>query len=699
MDYAGVWAASTPKLCCPAVAMGKFSVQKSCGHAETVKAPASKLQEAMQALRLHNTKPSVTTQPRFPRVADIVVHKRAKAAPRVYKTALKQRVSRRKAVPNSQAAQQDTGNDKRSRSILSMLLKGKSSAKILETECQSQPRVRERVVTRDVYVRNLLRDVKRLIKNRSPWITPPWPATAAVEINEGRKRNGEQLMDAEELLNLCTRPSVFVWDPVAVIPGLIISCPSCGKPASRSNWCPSRPVHQLRGNSIYITVRYGCYACGEIARGKTLSARTRKFFQADATEVLANLPSAIRSQWHFIKAGRALYDVAVADLIRSMATKSSWSALAVAINEIMSAAWAREVQTPYFHLCRAMGVEPMCTQSACPMELQVTDKDVKNLYMTDFSIRHSCMQADFVKEVGDDVLRLDWSSSVATRCGGKHLLYICDGKGRVLVSKLTPTAKPHSAKALIDELHRRGVRPKVAYVDDECCGAWLPVLQTAWPDIHVRLDVMHAIARLTQTTASTHHPCHGRFCTMLSKAIHQPDEDMLQRLVVAWRREHGSNQIPKGIERKIVPRSIRTPSAIERNIDAILADQSLNSHIYGPLLTGATQKSWSNLRGHVMKGCLSDPTNMKVAEAGHMVTIGGDCFRVFQSLRGTSPVEGLHAHQKQWLGTFAQHTVDVGEALLRDGAERWNLAKSERTPSVHSAGYDGRSLEEIDESV
>ena len=100
-----------------------------------------------------------------------------------------------------------------------------------------------------------------------------------------------------------------------------------------------------------------------------------------------------------------------------------------------------------------------------------------------------------------------------------------------------------------------------------------------------------------------------------------------------------------------------------------------------------------------MKGCLSDPTNMKVAEAGHMVTIGGDCFRVLQSLRGTSPVEGLHAHQKQWLGTFAQHTVDVGEALLRDGAERWNLAKSERTPSVHSAGYDGRSLEEIDESV
>ena len=57
------------------------------------------------------------------------------------------------------------------------------------------------------------------------------------------------------------------------------------------------------------------------------------------------------------------------------------------------------------------------------------------------------------------------------------------------------------------------------------------------------------------------------------------------------------------------------------------------------------------------------------------VTIGGECFHPVQSLRGTSPVEGLHAHQKQWVGTLAQHAPDVGEALLKDGALRWNRAK------------------------
>ena len=81
------------------------------------------------------------------------------------------------------------------------------------------------------------------------------------------------------------------------------------------------------------------------------------------------------------------------------------------------------------------------------------------------------VEADFTQEVGDDVLRLDWTCSAAVRCGGKHLLNALDGKGFVLISKLTPNAKPGSATSSTQELHRRGVRPKIAYVDDECCGS------------------------------------------------------------------------------------------------------------------------------------------------------------------------------------------------------------------------------------
>ena len=303
------------------------------------------------------------------------------------------------------------------------------------------------------------------------------------------------------------------------------------------------------------------------------------------------------------------------------------------------------------------------------------------------------VDADFTTEVGDDVLRLDWTCSAAVRCGGKHLLNALDGRGFVLTSKLTSNAKPLSANASIQELLCRGVRPSIAYVDDECCGSWLPVLQNAWPGIHVRLDVMHAMKRLTQTTTSTRHPCHGRFCAMLSKAFFASDEKVLQRLVGAWRREHGSIPLPRDIERKCVPRSIRTPTAIANDIDAVLQGFQHMSDSSGPLLTKATHDAWFKLKQHVMKGCLSDPADVNVLDSDHVVTIGGESFQTVQSLRGTSPVEGLHAHQKQWLGIFAQHAVDVGEALLKDGAERWNRAKREQRPFPNSETAIGNAFE------
>ena len=301
--------------------------------------------------------------------------------------------------------------------------------------------------------------------------------------------------------------------------------------------------------------------------------------------------------------------------------------------------------------------------------------------------------------MGDDVLRLDWTCSAAVRCGGKHLLNALDGRGFVLISKLTPNAKPGSATSSIQELHRRGVRPKIAYVDEECCGSWLPVLQAAWPGIHVRLDVMHAIRRLAQTTTSTQHPCHGKFCAMLSNAFFGADESVLRRLAGAWRREHGRIRLPRDIERKYVPRSSRAPSAIVKEIDAGLEGFQDMSNSCGPLLTEATHDAWFKLRKHVLRGCLSDPTDVKVTSSDHTVTIGGECFPNVQSLRGTSPVEGLHAHQKQWLGVFAQHADDVGEALLKDGAERWNCAKRERRPFTNSERSEEQFLGDMSEDA
>ena len=124
-----------------------------------------------------------------------------------------------------------------------------------------------------------------------------------------------------------------------------------------------------------------------------------KRFLADAPEVLASLPWAIRSQWQFTNTGRSLCDAPVIDLIRTMATKTSWSAIANAINDMTSAAWVREVRMPYLCLCETMKIAALHQKSYCPVELWVTDKCVKNMYMKDFALRHEGVETLAIAQV------------------------------------------------------------------------------------------------------------------------------------------------------------------------------------------------------------------------------------------------------------------------------------------------------------
>ena len=106
------------------------------------------------------------------------------------------------------------------------------------------------------------------------------------------------------------------------------------------------------------------------------------------------------------------------------------------------------------------------------------------------------------------------------------------------------------------------------------------------------------------------------------------------------------------------------------------------------LLTVRTEEAWQLLRQHILKGCLSDPLDINLNFGGPAEVIGGMRFASIKSLRGTSPVEGLHAHQKQWLGMFGQHDCKVGAALLKDGAWRWNRAKSNVKEQLAEDGDD-----------
>ncbi len=597
------------------------------------------------------------------------------------------------------------GSTEKQKSVLDMLVAGAAPQRPSEADSQSKRQPSRPIGSKEAYIDDVKRRRASCVKACGPWVLARRPFAEAVAINVQRQRNGEPLLDADELLNLHLRPSIFVWDPAALFPNVQVSCPTCGSPGRRSSWRRPRNLHHLHGQSAYITLQYLCSSCGS-ARvqaqpgNRKRHARSKKYFMADDPEVLASLPKPVSSAWNFTDTGRIFCDAAVVDLIRAMATRASWSALADAINEMKSTAWLREVQLPYLHLCDYLGVQPAEETIAFPSELHLSSDWIRTAYVADATARAPQTQKELLAEVGDDVFRVDWTKDAASRCGGAYLLNIMDGRGFILLSELTATCKPLETKERMVESFHRGARPKVVYVDEECCSAWASTLHDIWPGVEIKLDAVHALRRVMQTTSCTQHPWHGQFCAMLAEAVYTEDLSEAARLRRAREREGYNGLVPKSVKAKFVPRHILDAPRIARAIQTVIDGFGQKAHPEaGPLLTAATQTAWANLKEHVLKGCLCDPAGVNVNNfSGTEATIGGERFEVIRVLRGTSPLEGFHAHQKQWLGTFGRHAAEAGKALLSDGAVRWNRrTRRDENSDEHCHVFAGELLDAVSE--
>ena len=210
----------------------------------------------------------------------------------------------------------------------------------------------------------------------------------------------------------------------------------------------------------------------------------------------------------------------------------------------------------------------------------------------------------------------------------------------------------------------------------------------------MRLDTLHAMRRLTSTTSSTQHPWHGLFCSTLSGAIFTCDQQELGRLRNACAATYDKPPSPEQI-RKHVPRVVVNPASIVEAIGCIIDHFSQHHHAQsGPLLTNATQRSWYNLKSHIEAGCLCDPPGIVMNKYfdDEDVVIGSETFHTMRSLRGSSALEGFHAHQKQWFGVFGHHSLNAGLALAAEGTMRWcrrhcqDRSRACNTPCVFSGG-------------
>jgi hypothetical protein len=401
------------------------------------------------------------------------------------------------------------------------------------------------------------------------------------------------------------------------------------------------------------------------------------------------LPDHVKSLWLLYGTGRTLCDVTLLDFARSMATRTSWAAIADGVNEARQTSWVRSVTVPYYNLCARFSIRAGTDAPAPPAAHRVTGRWISDLYKADAEKRKQEVQEEFETEKGDDVLVLDWTRDAAARCGREWLFNAMDGQHIILCSELTAACKPADVSHILQRLFDRGVRPKVIYVDEECCGAWPPLVSALWPDAVVRLDGMHAIRRLMRTTSSTQHPWHGRLGSALSNAIYTAAVEVGQGA-------RGSADAPEPLSqqqrRHSAFRRIEDPQRIISSIEAVLQSFNTPCTQAGALLTQETFAAWQCLRKHVAKGCLCDPSGVELNSCRETETAGDSRQACVRNARGSSALEGFHTHQKGWLGPLSTHSADAGMALLADGAQRWNRrvrsrqSLAENPSSVYAPG-------------
>ena len=450
----------------------------------------------------------------------------------------------------------------------------------------------------------------------------------------------------------------------------------------------------LDQDAIFLATRHSCLRC-TAATGRSAARRTRTFrFYASSAAVIKMLPDYVKASWTLQRdyAGR-LCDEIVLNLIRALATRSTWARIAAVLNELR-ATHAASLNAKYVALCATLGLQSSLHDGDAGATGRLDRKWVADVYENDFVSRGRDVASELLAEKPADILAVDWTRDAGVRCRGKWMFNVTDADGKVLRSVVTKTTAPQEVEPVLRDLHSCGARPRIIYVDCECCGAWRTIIEQLWPGAHVVLDSFHAIRRLTQTTSSTKHPWHARFCKRLSEAVFSEDEVLSSRFRKALKRSKTSRKTSARLKAECVTRRIRDKNEIETSIDDTIAEFKNQVHAtFGPLLTPKTLSAWSSLKVHVRNGCLRDPPGVDLyAAQAKPIVVGGETFDKFKSMRGSSALEGFHGIQKSWLGQQV-HSRKRGLALVADGTVRHNrkrrnemASNRQQTPPVFAAG-------------
>ena len=168
-------------------------------------------------------------------------------------------------------------------------------------------------------------------------------------------------------------------------------------------------------------------------------------------------------------------------------------------------------------------------------------------------------------------------------CQYSALFIVMNEVGEVVTWQFTKTKSFSEVENLLKQFNKRNIGLNgtitTIYIDD-CCN-WRGKLQNLLGNVDVKLDLFHAIQRVTKSLSKKHkyyHPC----LKQLRLILRDRDEGDIQQ-----------------IRRKTTP----TPDKILKNIDDFIS--TWEKVEFNGILTDKCLKELRNLKSHVSKGCLS----------------------------------------------------------------------------------------------
>ena len=157
---------------------------------------------------------------------------------------------------------------------------------------------------------------------------------------------------------MCHAPllALTIWN-ACWFPGICLKCPSCKQVAHGAvRWAKPRILHMIDQDAVFLATRHSCLWCAANGRSASTQKQTLRFCASDI-DTIELLPGYVKTLWTLHHNNGRLCDETVVDLIRAMATRSTWAKIAAVLNELRATHAAR-LNVQYMELCAALGMMP-----------------------------------------------------------------------------------------------------------------------------------------------------------------------------------------------------------------------------------------------------------------------------------------------------------------------------------------------------